>query len=276
MSFSTTSAQRAAARAAELAAEEGEIAGAAELPAVGPLLHAAEDGGHFGPLERAELSLAGSPTDVPATGLADPIAGGQLGTSAPVLPPRAAPVDPVLGVDRPPPDVLPPPQMHFELPDNLGRAPNMDDLIVVRGFDGRTPDEARAAVLSAALAPVARENEAFLAKTIDDTLKRFSVAVNNAFIPGPTTEFLDRFPGGKVSIIGDLSWTKPVVYEVNYRRQPTQYFARDRSGEFVPVDPPRTPVVRTPLQRTPPGVQVEYLPWRSDALSGKTGFVDEL
>lgn len=187
---------------------------------------------------------------------------GGLPTSptSPTLPGRPTPLDVVKFKE---------PQAVIELP-RLNRPPKATDLIIKKGFDGKTPDEAVATVVSKLATPLAPGNK----KLVEDTAMRanrdFNVALNNVFSPGsPNNKFVAQFAGRTVSVLGTMSSMQPVVYKVEGRgMEPTRFYARDWSGNFSEMQKPPTQVVmEAKVRLSPPGIAMNYPQWSNKSLA---------
>jgi hypothetical protein len=161
------------------------------------------------------------------------------------------------------------PQPHITLPPGLRRPPKATDLIITKGFDGKTPDEAVAAVVSKLASPLAPQNKKLVEDTARAAYRDFNVALNNVFTPGsPNARFVSQFGDRPVSLLGTMGIDGP-VYKVEGRgAEPTRFYARDWAGNFREMSkPPMQVVMEARLRLTPPGLVMNYPAWTNKSLA---------
>lgn len=203
--------------------------------------------------------------------------GGQPTVSPEGPVPAAGPVDDFTPTVRPGlPRGFTSPRVHLDIPKNLGRPPNSDDIQVVRGFDGLTPGEAVAKIAANLGDPVHSSNRAFVDDTIRSSHKAFTVAVNNAFIPGSPVHNRFHQMRSPVAIVGTMSAVHPTLIEVRHQPDKPTYYTRD-GANLQRIDDMRYPIIlRADLLWQPaPGVRVTHPQWRAPVLSDVTGTVIE-
>lgn len=164
----------------------------------------------------------------------------------------------------------------LSVPDNLGRPPTANDVTVEAGFDGKSPDEARALVRSRITNVVDATNERFVAQTIDATHKAFTIAVGNLFATGsPHATFARELDADTLTMIGTMSALRPTILVAEKAGTKT-YYARGASGRYEEIPAPKYPVVmRAKVRLEPQGVRVFYPAWSAKVLSGPTTVITE-
>lgn len=164
----------------------------------------------------------------------------------------------------------------FEVPDNLGRPPTSADVRVVKGFDGRTPDEAYAIVRGRAAQFIHPQNERLLRQTFDISHKAFNVALGNFFADGsPPVRFLKGLGPVKANLLGLLRQLTPVALEVTFPDGRVEYYM-NTTGTYQKVTKPTQQVImRSPVSLAPLGVRVFYPQFRQSNLTAPTSTVVE-
>lgn len=192
----------------------------------------------------------------------------NTGPTSPVVPGR---IDPI----RKP---LPAPTPDITLPPRLGRPPTAADLIIKRTFDGLTPEQAEKKIFTALKGPVLAENRALVDGTIKQRVRDMQVALNNVFTPGtPNRRFLDSQMPAKINVIGSMSGSNPVVYQVTKEGQPPKYFTKGWSGGFTELTkPPIQQVMNAEISLEPRGIRMGYPAWENKALAGQLTTITEL
>lgn len=172
--------------------------------------------------------------------------------------------------------VVAPDRALFEVPDNLGRPPTSADVRVVKGFDGRTPDEAYAIVRSRAAQFIHPQNERLLRETFDISHKAFNVALGNFFAEGsPPMRFLKGLGPVKANLLGLLRQLTPVALEITLPDGRVEYYM-NTTGTYQKVTKPTQQVImRSAVSLDPPGVRVFYPQYRQSNLTAPTSTVVE-
>lgn len=190
-----------------------------------------------------------------------------------------SPVNPTLTTPVKPPVLrpLPAPTPDISLPPRLGRPPTTNDLIIKRTFDGLTPEAAAGKIKAALKNSVAPQNQALVDQTVTARVRDMQVALNNVFTPGtPNRKFLDAQMPASLRVIGSLSQSNPVVYEVTKQGQPPKYFTRGWSGSFVELPkPPVQVVMQAQITLEPRGIKMNYPTWANKALEGQLTTITE-
>jgi hypothetical protein len=170
----------------------------------------------------------------------------------------------------------PPTSARLSVPDDLGRPPTSADVTVEAGFDGKSPDEVLALVRGRLTNTVDTSNERFVAQTIRDTHKAFTIAVGNLFASGsPPAAFVRSLGADKLVMLGTMSALHPTII-VAEKAGVTSYYARGASGGYEPIAPPHYPIImRCGVALEPQGVRVFYPPWSAKVLSGPTTVIIE-
>jgi len=160
----------------------------------------------------------------------------------------------------------------LEVPDNLGRPPTSADVRVVKGFDGRTADEAYAIVRGRAAQFIHPQNERLLRQTFDGSHKAFTIALGNFFAEGsPPMRFLKGLGAVKANVLGLLRQLTPVALEVTFADGRVAYYMNN-TGSYEQVEKPTQQVImRSPVSLAPAGVRVFYPLFRQSNLSAPTG-----
>ena len=173
---------------------------------------------------------------------------------------------------------LPAPKPHITLPPNLNRPPTVNDLIIKRTFDGLTPATAEKRVRTALKGTVAPQNENLVASTVKQRVRDMQVALNNVFTPGtPNRRFLEGMMPAKISVIGSMSGSNPVVYEVTKQGQPPKYYSKGWNGGFTEMTkPPIQVVMKAAITLEPRGISMRYPSWENKALAGPLSTIVEL
>lgn len=187
-----------------------------------------------------------------------------------VKPPRPAVIDPIT---KP----LPKPKPNITLPPKLGRPPTTADLIIKRTFDGLTPAAAENKVRFAFQGTIAPENAKLVSTTISARVRDMQVALNNVFTKGtPNRAFLESKLPAEIQVLGSLSASTPICYQVTQRGQEPKYFTKNWSGGFVEMPkPPIQVVMKGKLTLEPMGLQMTYPKWQNKALAGPLTTITE-
>jgi hypothetical protein len=169
-----------------------------------------------------------------------------------------------------------PPAYRLSIPDHLGRPPTSADVTVEAGFDGKTPDEARAIVLSRLTNTVHESNRRFIDKTITDAHKAFTIAVSNLFAPrSPHAAWIGATGAEKITVLGTTSAVMPTFIKAE-AGDSVAYFARGASGAYEAIQEPRYPVImRARVSLEPAGVRIFYPAWSAKVLTGPTTVITE-
>jgi hypothetical protein len=194
----------------------------------------------------------------------------------PLQPVAPAPLQPVAPAPIRKKLLAPTPQI--ELPPKLGRPPTANDLIIKRTFDGLTPAQAEGKIASALKGPVAAENRPLVDGTIKQRVRDMQVALNNVFTPGtPNANFLKGHQPAKIELIGSMSSSNPIVYQVTKDGQAPRYFTKGWGGGFTELPkPPAQQVMRAEITLEPRGLRMTYPTWENRALAGKLSTITEL
>lgn len=173
---------------------------------------------------------------------------------------------------------LPAPTPNITLPPHLGRAPTANDLIINRTFDGLTPQQAGKKIETALKGKVLPENQKLVTTTVNQRVRDMQVALNNVFTPGtPNRRFLESQLPAKINVIGSMSGSNPVVYEVTKPGQQPKYYTKGWSGGFAEMTkPPIQVVMRAEVTLEPRGIRMQYPSWENSALAGKLTTITEL
>lgn len=160
------------------------------------------------------------------------------------------------------------PKFDVEIPDNLGRPPRSTDLIIRKGFDGLSPQEAAEKVAASLTNPLAPQNKSLVVETAVRAHRDFTVAINNVFIPGsPEARFAEQHADRGVSVLSCMG-SDGVVYKVAAKgADPARYYTRNWAGGFSEMQkPPYQVVLEAKVRVSPPGIAVEYPKWSNTAL----------
>jgi hypothetical protein len=173
----------------------------------------------------------------------------------------------------------------LNIPDNLGRPPTSNDVTVLKGFDGLSPAEVELVVRSKLLTSVHPSNQRFLADTILQSHKAFTIAIGNFLIANaPPERFLrQQAPGTKATLLGTASSLNPTILELELNGTKRYFMRSQTGGSYEPIDPRlltatgiRYPVLmRCGIRLIPQGVRVEYPTWKADVLSSPTATIIE-
>jgi hypothetical protein len=176
-----------------------------------------------------------------------------------------------------PPTKLPEPTPDISLPPRLNRPPTTADLIIKRTFDGLSPEAAAGRIKSAFQGTIAPQNQSLVNTTVDARVRDMQVVLNNVFTPGtPNRRFLESQLPADLKVIGSLSQSNPVVYEVTKQGQPPKYYTKGWSGSFVELaKPPVQVVMCAQLTLEPRGLRMNYPAWSNKALGGQITTITE-
>ena len=173
------------------------------------------------------------------------------------------------------------PAFRLEVPDNLGRPPTQADVIVHAGFDGRSPDEVVSLVRSRVTNDIHESNERFVAQTILENHKAFTLAINNMYVENsPHLTFAHALAADSLTMLGTMSGINRTILKAE-KAGVTTYYARGTSGSYEPMrDTPKYPVImraklKLPSRRQEPGVRVFYPAWSAKNLTGPTTVITE-
>jgi len=170
--------------------------------------------------------------------------------------------------------------VRMRIPEGLGRPPTSLDVVVEVGFDGKTPEEARALVRANAGHAIHSTNVRFVDESILATHKAVTISMNNAMAArSPQRAFADAHGLGVVNVVGTMSTLHPTYLAIDSDTEPTRYFERD-GGAYVEASM-RYPIVmvgrvRLATASEGPAVQVQYPAWSAPVLANPTGFIEEL
>ena len=170
-----------------------------------------------------------------------------------------------------------PPRPDIRLPPKLGRPPTTNDLIIVRTFDGLTPQAAAGKISAAFQGTIAPQNQNLVDTTINARVRDMQVALNNVFTPGtPNRKFLEGLLPGEITLLGSLSSSNPIVYQVTQPGQDPKFFTRNWSGGFTDMaKPPIQVVMEARINLEPRGLRMTYLPWANKGLAGPITTITE-
>lgn len=173
---------------------------------------------------------------------------------------------------------LPAPTPDISLPPNLRRPPTANDLIIKRTFDGLTPEAAANTIKAKLQGTVAPQNQRLVDGTVSARVRDMQTALNNVFTPGtPNRQFLESKLPGTIHVIGSLSSTNPIVYEVTKPGEQPKYYGRGWSGSFVELPkPPGQVVMRGQVTLEPRGLRMQYPEWKNAGLAGQITTITEL
>ena len=173
------------------------------------------------------------------------------------------------------------PAFRLEVPENLGRPPTHADVIVHAGFDGKTPDEVVSLVRGRITNDVYEGNERFVAETIRENHKAFTLAINNMYVENsPHLTFAHALAADSLTMLGTMSSMNRTILKAEKAGVVTWY-ARGASGRYeqLPAEPKYPIIMRAklklPSRRQEPGVRVFYPAWRAKNLTGPTTTIIE-
>lgn len=170
----------------------------------------------------------------------------------------------------------------ISVPENLGRPPTANDVVVEAGFDGMPAADAAKLVRARLTNTVMASKESFVGQTIKDTHKAFTLAVSNLFAQGsPHAAFVQSLGAEKLTMLGTMSSLKPTIL-VAEKAGATTYYARGASGRYESIAVPTYPVIMRAKIRLATaaaddpgqGVRVFYPAWSAKVLSGVTSAPD--
>jgi hypothetical protein len=171
----------------------------------------------------------------------------------------------------------------LSVPSNLGRPPTSNDVTVEAGFDGKPAAEAAILVRSRLTNTVDSSNERFVAQTIKDNHKAFTIAVGNMFAAGsPHALFVRSLGAEKLTLLGTMSSLNPTILLAE-KAGTKAYYARGAGGRYEPIETPKYPVImraQIRLATSAPddpgqGVRVFYPAWSARQLIGPTTVITE-
>ncbi len=171
------------------------------------------------------------------------------------------------------------PKCDISLPPRLGRPPKTSDLIIKKGWDGKTPEAALKTVLSKLQkTKVHPSNVQFVNAQINSRFRDFSVALNNVFTPNsPNRLFIDGLKPAKVEVLASMTDSRAISYKLTDAAGAASYYTRDMGGRFVPLkDPPKFVIMSAELRLSKPGLIMQYPKWSAPALGGPLSTVVEL
>ncbi len=177
----------------------------------------------------------------------------------------------------------PPSLAVISIPPNLGHPPTSSDVTVEAGFDGKPVVEAAQLVRSRLTNTVYRENEQFVARTIAENHKAFSLAVGNLFAAdSPHARFAKSLQAETLTLLGTMSVIHPTIL-VAETAGAKSYYARGASGGYEAIPVPKYPVMmraklrlETGVEGDPgQGVRVFYPAWSAKVLRGPAVVITE-
>jgi hypothetical protein len=177
----------------------------------------------------------------------------------------------------------PPTLAKIAVPSGLGRPPTANDVTVEAGFDGKPTADALALVRSRLTNTVDQSNDRFVAETLRENHKAFTIAVGNLFAVGsPHAAFAKSLAAEKLTLLGTMSALNPTILAAE-KSGATSYYARGAAGAYEAIVTPKYPVImraRIRLESGAPddagqGVRVFYPAWSAKVLSRPSGAVVE-
>ena len=167
---------------------------------------------------------------------------------------------------------------NITLPVKLGRPPTAADLIIKRTFDGLTPAAAAKEITRHFKGTIAPQNKTLVSTTVDARVRDMQVALNNVFTKGtPNRQFLDGQQPAAITVLGSMSSSNAIVYQVTKPGQEPKYFTRAWSGGgFVETKPPSLVVMEARLSLEPPAMRMTYPDWKNASLAGQISTITEL
>jgi hypothetical protein len=82
---------------------------------------------------------------------------------------------------------------------------------------------------------------------------------------------------GKINVLGSLSASNPVVYQVTKEGQPPKYYSKGWSGGFTELArPPVQVVMNAEVTLEPRGLRMQYPAWENRALAAQITTITEL
>ncbi len=170
-----------------------------------------------------------------------------------------------------------PDQALLEVPDNLGRPPTSNDVRIVKGFDGLSPDAAYAISRARATNYIHPQNERLVRDTFAFSHKSFTIALGNFFAEdSPPQRFARGLGASKLVLIGLLRQLTAVAIEATFPDGHVEYYMR-KTLDYERVEKPTQRVLmRSPISLDGGGgVRVFYPAWGSTNLVTPTTVVIE-
>lgn len=152
----------------------------------------------------------------------------------------------------------------------------MDDITVVKGFDGKPPEEVAAIVRANIEGTVHRSKEAFLRERTIEVHKSWTLVIANAFAKDfPAAKFVQTVASEDTEVLivgtprGDifLVTSNPDDGEQWYLAKGNSFEPMAVASGYKPFTPP---IMRAELRVHPPGVRIEYPKWKWAPLAGET------
>lgn len=171
----------------------------------------------------------------------------------------------------------------ISVPSNLGRPPTSNDVTVEAGFDGVPAEQAALLVRARLTNTVDASNERFVARTIRDNHKAFTLAIGNLFAQGsPHATFAKSLGADKLTLLGTMSSLNPTILLAEKAGAKT-YYARGASGRYEPIETPKYAVTMRARIRLETGaagdpgqgVRTFYPAWSAKQLIGPTTVITE-
>ncbi|MFT3835875.1 MAG: hypothetical protein QM723_02625 [Myxococcaceae bacterium] len=182
-----------------------------------------------------------------------------------------------VGPNHPNPLPLPEPTPDISLPANLGHRPTTKDLVIKRTFDGLTPEAAAGNIKGKLQSPVTAEHQPMLDATVTARVRDMQAALNNVFTPGtPISQFLQAKLPAQIRVLGSMSGSTPVTYQVTQPGQPSKYYGASWGGQLAELSkPPLQVVMNAEVTLSPRGIRMTYPAWQSAGLSDSGSVVEE-
>jgi len=164
----------------------------------------------------------------------------------------------------------------LDWPENLGRPLTAADITVVKGYDGKTPEEVAKIIRANFTGTFDRSYEAFFRQRTLDVHKQWTLVISNAFAKDfPAAKFVETVAseGTKVFIVGTprgdifLVTSNPDEGEQWYLAKGNSFEPLAVAGGFKPFTPP---IARAELRIHPPGIRIEYPAWEWKPLGHPT------
>ena len=161
------------------------------------------------------------------------------------------------------------PALELSLP--TGARPTSENVRIVRDFNGMSPSEALALVLSREAETLHPENESFVSDIILQTHKLWTLALNNVFViaPNPARTFAETqlASGGRLTFVGVMSAVNPVWARVDHDGG-TQWFV-NQNGRYAAENRPIYHILFEAEVRYSPeaGIKTNFPTWSDPRLA---------
>ncbi len=165
-------------------------------------------------------------------------------------------------------------QADIRFPENPGHPLTLDDVQVVKGFDGKTPEEVATLVRSRLKTKSAATYDDLIHERSIEVHKHFTLWVSNCFAANyPSSEFVKIVAGAEGIRTSIEATVRGDVYLVTRSEADGEQYYLAKGNSFEPLavaagyKPFTPPIMTAELRLDPQGVRIEYPTWEWEPLT---------